>query len=224
MFQANAKTTKLPSSGIFQQKHDVHQKARANDALAKQKMTSYGNQKLKVTKANFQVGDLVLKKLQRKCKSDPFYDPEPYKVIKVYGSKIGIERNGQVLYRNSSFLKRFISNEDQIHSRKNTCKRLDNSSLFDEGEAERVEVNESVGEEEVEVKVDLSEEFFDPEGVEPEGDTDPVAEENVTDQIEGDVINKSEGGRPRRETKKPDFYGNPVSHDKKKKSHNSNYI
>ncbi|CAF0986472.1 unnamed protein product [Brachionus calyciflorus] len=85
MLQANTQTTKLPSSGIEKPRNQLHEKARVNDAKAKAKMTNYGNQKLKVKKANIKVCDLVLKKLQRKFKSDPYYDPEPYKVIKIYG-------------------------------------------------------------------------------------------------------------------------------------------
>ena len=50
MFQANTQTTKLPSSGIVKPRKKPHKKARVNDAIAKTKMTNYGNQKLNVKK------------------------------------------------------------------------------------------------------------------------------------------------------------------------------
>lgn len=50
----------------------------------------------------------MLFKNTRRYKSDPIYDPNPYKVMSKTGASVVLERDGKKLIRNSTFVKRCI--------------------------------------------------------------------------------------------------------------------
>ncbi|RNA16798.1 Retrovirus-related Pol poly from transposon [Brachionus plicatilis] len=80
-------------------------------------MKAYNDKKLKAKTSNFKCGDVVLLKWRQSRKSESLFDPYPFKVVKINGSMITVERNGCVLVRNSSFMKLYIQDECEIGSR-----------------------------------------------------------------------------------------------------------
>ncbi|CAF1125606.1 unnamed protein product [Brachionus calyciflorus] len=97
-------------------KFQLHQKARKQDTVSKSKMKAYNDKKLKAKTSSLKSGDVVLLKWNRSRKSDSLFDPNPLKVVKVNGSMITVERNGSLLVRNSSFMKPFILQKEDINN------------------------------------------------------------------------------------------------------------
>ncbi|CAF1102545.1 unnamed protein product [Brachionus calyciflorus] len=156
---------------------------------------------------------------------DPYYDPEPYKVIKIYGSMIIIERNGKVLHRNSSFLKAFLSSNEQATSKNKLIMNHRNILLFEDQESEVQASDKDLNK----VSENVEEEFFDIIGA--SGETERKEDDELNETNENvDNSNEEEekelekiNERPKRTSKKPDFFGNPIYHGPKPK-HNPNYV
>ncbi|RNA25929.1 Retrovirus-related Pol poly from transposon [Brachionus plicatilis] len=85
-----------------------HQKARQSDLKAKAKIKAFNDKNLKAQVVDIKVGDIVILKWKRARKSCSLFDPNPFKVIKIEGSMITVERDGKILVRNSSFMKLYV--------------------------------------------------------------------------------------------------------------------
>ena len=81
-------------------------KLRATDNSNKQKIKFYSDQKKTVKQCDIAVGDTVLVKMEKRRKTDPFYDPYPLTVINKKGNMIEARRGTKVVTRNSSFFKK----------------------------------------------------------------------------------------------------------------------
>ncbi|RNA39099.1 hypothetical protein BpHYR1_043483, partial [Brachionus plicatilis] len=64
----------------------AHRFAQENDRKAKEVMKREYNARMRVQQSELKVGDLVLLKLQRVCKTTPEWDPEPYVITERKGS------------------------------------------------------------------------------------------------------------------------------------------
>lgn len=93
------------SNTRFQKKNLLHQIAEQRDAEAKARMKINNDKNLRAQASKFKIGDLVLLKWKRSSKSDTLFDLKPFKVVQVKGSMISVERDGNMLVRNSSFMK-----------------------------------------------------------------------------------------------------------------------
>ena len=61
------------------------------------------------------VGDKVLVKLKRKRKSDLYYNPNPYTVVKRKGNMIVVRRLKHYVTRNTSFFKKIPQFDDHMY-------------------------------------------------------------------------------------------------------------
>ena len=75
------------------------------DRNNKEKIKIYADNRSKVKACSLKVGDSVIVKKPRKSKSDPHYDPVPYKVTKRRGNMIVAKRGNDTITRNSAFFK-----------------------------------------------------------------------------------------------------------------------
>lgn len=78
------------------------------DHQSRMKNKVYADLRRRTTPNSFAIGDTVLCKQVRINKLTPPFDPRPYVVEKISGTKIFARREGKVIVRNSSFFKRFI--------------------------------------------------------------------------------------------------------------------
>jgi hypothetical protein len=105
---------------------DLQATARINDEKAKARMKTYNDEYRNTTsKQTIKVGDTVLLLAERRSKSDPLYEREPFTVIKLNGTMASIKRGGQVLARNVSKLKPYktspiwqVPEEDRARERR----------------------------------------------------------------------------------------------------------
>jgi hypothetical protein len=74
-------------------------------------------------------------KNDKRVKSQPIYDPTPYKVVSIKGTQVVIWRNGKTLARNSSLLKK-------VESDNNSKPML--VTIKNKKEGERVRLNRNV--------------------------------------------------------------------------------
>ncbi|RMZ94154.1 Retrovirus-related Pol poly from transposon [Brachionus plicatilis] len=175
-----------------------HQKARQSDLKAKAKMKAFNDKNLKAQVVDFKVGDIVILKWKRARKSCSLFDPNPFKVIKIEGSMITVERDGKILVRNSSFMKLYVQEKPT-----STFEEF----LFDKSyqgnetlELTLTDTDEGGGDEVVQMEAVT--------GTEDEGKNDFETSQNsgVSDEV------VSVEGRPTRVVKKPDRYGQPVEY------------
>ena len=85
---------------------DRHQEARDNQEANKRKNRYYANQRRHAKQSNFQVGDTVLVKRPKANKLSTNFDPSPYEITEIKGSRITAERDGHKIVRNASFFKK----------------------------------------------------------------------------------------------------------------------
>lgn len=222
MFQHNAKTSKMPSTRTqSEEKSHLHLRVRQSDEKAKAKMKAFNDKHLKAKLSDFKVGDTVILKWKRARKSCSLFDPKPFKVVKIEGSMITVERDGKILVRNSSFMKLYVQERSQASTfeeflfnkdfQENDTLELE-LTLTETGEADQddkgVESEEESGtEEEGKDGFEMSE-----KGDLAEPGNSTVLEDKETGLIE-DVV--SVEGRPARIVKKPDRYGQTVEHGKR---------
>ena len=78
---------------------------RETDRINKMKIKNYADNRSKVKNCLIKIGDSIIVKKPRKSKSDPYYDPIPYEVIKRKGNMIVTKRDNHTITRNSAFFK-----------------------------------------------------------------------------------------------------------------------
>lgn len=125
LFKTKRSTTKMPVS-LNKSSNEINEQAKLNDSLAKAKMKSYGDRKLNTKPSSFRGGDLVLLKRQTISKAETVYDPEPYLIESIKGTREAIitRKNTRSYYyskkkrfrRNLSVLKKFNQENDQKKS------------------------------------------------------------------------------------------------------------
>lgn len=71
------------------------------------KQNERANEKRNLRVPMFNIGDIVLCKQQKKNALTPYFDPKPYKIVRITGSQIEAEREDKKIVRNSSFFKPF---------------------------------------------------------------------------------------------------------------------
>eukprot|EP00794_Sanderia_malayensis_P006375 gene6375-biopygen5272 len=97
---------------VLQNRHqflDRHQEARNNQEANKEKNRDYANQRRHAKKSNFQVGDTVFVKKPKANKLSTNFDPSPYKITDITGTRITAERDGHEIVRNASFFKKIAA-------------------------------------------------------------------------------------------------------------------
>ena len=113
LFKSNSTTSRLPI--VRDGMNSTTSDAIRNDDKSKAKIKRYADKKLRTRESTLQVGDLVyLKYDTRKSKSQPIYDPTPYKIVSMKGTQVVISRNNSTLVRNSSLLKKVESNKPTL--------------------------------------------------------------------------------------------------------------
>ncbi|CAF1152152.1 unnamed protein product [Brachionus calyciflorus] len=199
-------TSKLPNyNGLHAStnKFQLHQKARKQDIVSKFKMKAYNDKKLKAKTSSLKIGDVVLLKWNRSSKSDSLFDPNPFKVVKVNGSMITVERNGSLLVRNSSFMKPFILPKEDINN------EIFKDILFGDDSNEKSEPNDIKSKE---THSDLKSgstrmDYFET------GDEDKLRlEEESRGSGESKEEEEKVDQRPKRLTRKPERFGNPIGY------------
>eukprot|EP00794_Sanderia_malayensis_P001428 gene1428-biopygen1178 len=93
---------------------DRHQEARNNQEANKEKSRNYANQRRHAKQSNLHVGDTVLVKKPKANKLSTNFDPLPYKITDITGTRITAERDGHKIVRNASF---FQKDSGTIHKR-----------------------------------------------------------------------------------------------------------
>ena len=97
--------TRLPGFTKETQAHEKDQaREKAKKVQEKQKL-SYDS-KANIRENDIQLGDLVLLK-QKKTKSKPPNDPDPYKVIQKWKTQLQIQRGNKIIFRDAGKLKKF---------------------------------------------------------------------------------------------------------------------
>ena len=97
---------KLPVLPTGMKVVDRHQEAGNNQKVKKGKSRDYANARRHAKQSSFQVGDTVLVKKPKANKLSTNFDPLPYKIIEIKGTKITASRNGHDIVRNVSFFKK----------------------------------------------------------------------------------------------------------------------
>ena len=105
---------------------DRHHEARNNQQASKQKSREYANAHRRTKQSNFQVGDTVLVKVPKANKLSTNFDPLPYEITEIKGTRITAKRNGHYIVRNVSFFKKIAvehmadSDDDEYMTSKKT--------------------------------------------------------------------------------------------------------
>ncbi|RNA33818.1 Retrovirus-related Pol poly from transposon [Brachionus plicatilis] len=189
--------------------------AKSQDLKAKRKMNRYNDQKLKAQVSNFKVGDIVLLKWKRSRKSDSFFDPDSFKIVKINGSMVTLERNGCVLVRNTFFIKIYIERGSDTQE-----SLVLQDILFDKQsqvkQEQHIENNFYKAEEGEEGSGDIENAKETAEfeaGNEKCSMTDVTEQELVENKISGEIpVEESSLSREKRIVKKPIRYGDAVAH------------
>ena len=135
--------TKLPQPTTSSQPLNKHAVARENDQKFKTQMKKYADQRRHTKKILISVGDLVIYKQEKKNKFSTKFNPLPYKVIKVNGSTITVQRNSHQITRNISYFKRINLGDGEQHQ------HVDDGLSDDEGDETTRNGQDQVNEEEV---------------------------------------------------------------------------
>eukprot|EP00795_Rhopilema_esculentum_P010266 gene10266-18960_t len=94
-----------------------HKRVKQNDRDSKAKAKVYYDKRQHTKPSGIKEGDLVLVKQARKNKLTSKFDPKPYRVIDIRGTKVIAERSDHRITRNISFFKKFYNSfESQIDS------------------------------------------------------------------------------------------------------------
>ena len=75
---------------------DRHHEARNNQQASKQKSREYANAHRRTKQSNFQVGDTVLVKVPKANKLSTNFDPLPFEIIEIKGTRITAKRNRHI--------------------------------------------------------------------------------------------------------------------------------
>ena len=104
--------TKIPVVGITSKPSNKHKLVQRNDRESKAKAKVYYDKRQHTKHSNIREGDLVLVKQERKNKLTSKFDPRPYRVIEIRGTKVITERSDHKITRNISFFKKFYNSLD----------------------------------------------------------------------------------------------------------------
>jgi len=105
MFNGRLYRTRLPT--VKTRPSAFHEQVEQNDGRAKAAMKSSADAKAYVKMSNIQVGDQVLIRQPKINKTTPPYHPHPYEVMSRNGSKLTVQRQGQILERHVNHCKRW---------------------------------------------------------------------------------------------------------------------
>ncbi|XP_065054391.1 uncharacterized protein K02A2.6-like [Rhopilema esculentum] len=83
-----------------------HREARENDQLRKENAMNYANKRRNTKECDIKVGDLVICMQKKTNKFSSRFNVQPYKVVRVYGSKVVARHGDHFISRNSSFFKK----------------------------------------------------------------------------------------------------------------------
>ena len=85
------------------------------DATRKRRIKTYADKRNNAKISDIRVGDNVLVKLKRKRKSDPYYNPNPYTIVKKKGNMLVARRFKHYITRNTSFFKKISPCDDDMY-------------------------------------------------------------------------------------------------------------
>eukprot|EP00795_Rhopilema_esculentum_P009483 gene9483-17215_t len=83
-----------------------HREARENDQLRKENAMNYANKRRNTKGCDIKVGDLVICMQRKTNKFLSRFNVQPYKVVRVHGSKVVARHGDHFISRNSSFFKK----------------------------------------------------------------------------------------------------------------------
>eukprot|EP00795_Rhopilema_esculentum_P007362 gene7362-13097_t len=83
-----------------------HREARENDQLRKGNAMNYANKRRNTKECDIKVGDLVICVQKKTNKFSSRFNVQPYKVVRVHGSKVVARHGDHFISRNSSFFKK----------------------------------------------------------------------------------------------------------------------
>uniref|UniRef100_A0A1I8HEZ0 CCHC-type domain-containing protein n=1 Tax=Macrostomum lignano TaxID=282301 RepID=A0A1I8HEZ0_9PLAT len=89
------------------------QTVRGHDSRAKERMKAFADSKRGATDHQITVGDLVLRRLTNRSKTDPFFEASPWTVTEVRGNTLQLQRAGQRCSRHASHVKRVSQAADE---------------------------------------------------------------------------------------------------------------
>ena len=104
--------TKILVVGITSKLSNKHKLVQRNDKESKAKAKVYYDKRQHTKPSDIREGDLVLVKQERKNKHTNKFDPKPYRVIEIRGTKVIVERSDHKITRNISFFKKFYNSLD----------------------------------------------------------------------------------------------------------------
>ena len=110
LFQHRNFRVRLPE--MFIKPHD--KQLRKTDTENKNTIKFYADKKNNVKYSDLRVGDKALVKVDRKSKSDPYYDPNAYTVVEKKGNMIVAKNGLKTVTRNTSFFKKIPSTDENI--------------------------------------------------------------------------------------------------------------
>lgn len=149
--------TSIPHFTTTSETNNVDTRIRLTDTLMKKRSKMYTDERRHTKNHTFKVGDTVLVRQPKINKYTPPFNPTPFKITKILGTKIYATQGQQVIVRNSSHFKRILTTTN--------CE----SNEAEEDEEEDWEAPET----------------FDPDGeiFDPDGDPQPeIVEENPLPQ------------------------------------------
>ncbi|PAA68935.1 hypothetical protein BOX15_Mlig032170g1 [Macrostomum lignano] len=89
------------------------QTVRGHDSRAKERMKAFADSKRGATDHQITVGDLVLRRLTNRSKTDPFFEASPWTVTEIRGNTLQLQRAGQRCSRHASHVKRVSQAADE---------------------------------------------------------------------------------------------------------------
>ncbi|XP_037557091.1 uncharacterized protein K02A2.6-like [Dermacentor silvarum] len=109
--------------------NSAHSEARQNDTQRKAYNKQYVDSRRHTSHNQLHVGQQVLCKQDRSNKFSSYYDPHPYTITKVTGSKITASRDGVTICRNSSFFKDASTVQMERHQDQTDMPDLDDAAV-----------------------------------------------------------------------------------------------
>jgi hypothetical protein len=97
--------TRIPNAHYDLDAGEYHRIARENDNLAKQRMKTEYDRRMRAQESSISIGSRVLVQQGQPRKNVSILDPEPYTVVGINGSMVTAQRRGHNITRNSSFFK-----------------------------------------------------------------------------------------------------------------------
>ncbi len=108
LVQQNDKDSKAKAKVYY----DKRQHTKPSDKYSKAKAKVHNDKRQHTKPSDIREGDLVLVTQKRKNKLTSKFDPKPYRVVEIRGTKVLAEREDNKITRNISFFKRFYNSFD----------------------------------------------------------------------------------------------------------------